>query len=317
VLLLAIITGISVNRRVPSVYNAPDLVGAAHRHNGGLRLGTLRPHSVHRQDWPGYPTRLQVLADAGLLKRHMPAGRLSNRELAAAAGVFLAANVAGCDSGKPPAPPTESVGPPAAVPLVAPVFEHGEGKFKNPHPAYYDPWGHPAMAAYLPEEEALRIISEELSSGGLSMTARKVALDGVVVKGRHYRMEFEWVHRGLRWQAVESPGPLLVDLADPQRNVYIEFLTEEDYYPLGGRNPGRDEYPPRDGDPGWEVSHIELARQLTEQVRQQAGEIVFGVFYDPVVYAYQTTMEPEAKAQELLRMEVRDFVDWLKAQGVI
>jgi hypothetical protein len=310
-------------------------------------MAALTAQPVRRVTWPGYPTRLQVLADAELLKRHIPAAWLSNRELAAAAGVCLAANVAGCGGGNVQEPSADaSRGGAAAVrAVVAPVFLHGDGEFENPRPYGY--LGCVAVVApvYLPEDEALVIIREELRRAGLSTLARDVALDGVVISGHRWREGYNWVSGYPGAQMEEYNAPLVADLADVQRRVYVEYLSEEDYYPLGGQDTGRD------------VSHPKLAAELGEQVRRQANGIIFGTLYDPVVfYSFgwgdvdqaesraspdwsglsekereeveakvalfrerfgRTEQQAREKSQESLRLQVRDFVDWLKAQGAI
>ena len=105
-------------------------------------MENLPPHLVHRQKRPSYPTKLQAAADAELLKQHLPPQWLSHRELAAVAGALLAANVAGCGGGR-------------TAPLVAPVFEHGEGKFANPQALITPLAGTPAWPAYVTEEAFL------------------------------------------------------------------------------------------------------------------------------------------------------------------
>ncbi len=150
-------------------------------------MENLPPHLVHRQKRPSYPTKLQAAADAELLKQHLPPQWLSHRELAAVAGALLAANVAGCGGGR-------------TAPLVAPVFEHGEGKFANPQALITPLAGTPAWPAYVTEEaflshdEALGIIAEELAQAGLSMTNRDVRLDRVVIRGHDVRKAYDWVH---------------------------------------------------------------------------------------------------------------------------
>jgi hypothetical protein len=236
----------------------------------------------------------------------MPAAWLSHREIAAAAGVFLAANVAGCGGERAAGLAGAETGARAAAPaLVAPIFLHGTGRFQN------DPWlglpgttkGEAAPPTYVAEEDALAIIADGWNRAGLSITDGEVALD-VAVHGHDMHFAYDWVHQGWDIQPVDVTRPLIADLAEPQRRIYIEYLTEFDYYHLGGETDGS------------MASFPDLARQLTEQVRRQAKGITFGVFYDPVIDGYAEG-KPRARAEELLRLQVRDFVDWLKAQGVI
>jgi len=98
--------------------------------------------------------------------------------------------------------------------------------------------------------------------------------------------------------------------------VYVEFLTKDDYFPLGGVSTDDQHQALGAVNAGWISNHVDLGRRLSEQVRRQADGIVFGVFYDPVVRDRREN-EPRRQAQELLRLQVRDFIDWLKAQGAI
>jgi hypothetical protein len=60
-------------------------------------------------------------------------------------------------------------------------------------------------------------------------------------------------------------------------------------------------------------------------VQAKGKGVCFGAFYDPAVRpdrrGYAEGAEAEkaarAKSKRLLRLQVKDFVDWLKGQGVI
>jgi hypothetical protein len=59
---------------------------------------------------------------------------------------------------------------------------------------------------------------------------------------------------------------------------------------------------------------------VSDQVRRQAQGVFFGAFYEPVVTDWRRFGTPAAAREreaELLRAQVQDFVDWLKAQGAI
>lgn len=113
---------------------------------------------VSRYDTPSYPTQLDVLATPEILAAHPPRGWLSNRDLAAFAAALLAANFAGCDSDKDHTL-RKRLAPHAAA-VVAPVFEHGDGRGATGCVVISPP-------AFLSEEEALAVIREELTAHGL------------------------------------------------------------------------------------------------------------------------------------------------------
>ena len=82
----------------------------------------LKAQPLRRYHTPAYPPKLDVLAMPGLLAKHQPPAWVRNAEIAGAAGLFLTANAAGCAK---PTPPPLAANAPA---IVAPIFEHGEGR---------------------------------------------------------------------------------------------------------------------------------------------------------------------------------------------
>jgi len=139
---------------------------------------------------------------------------------------------------------------------------------------------------------------------------------------------------------VEDPSAstaLEADMEDPTRRVVVEFVSKRDYYDLGG---------PRSGTSVEGYDLIESASELVHKAREYAKEpVYFGTFYDPVGIVEEGTETVRADAEKpgtlnerwirlsreydllaekakgrslrLLREQVKDFADWLKAQGVI
>jgi hypothetical protein len=233
---------------------------------------------VRRYRIPRYPTKLRVLAEPELLARHVPAAWRKRAEVAGTAVLLALGGPLGCDSG-----------PPA---VVAPLFEHGDGRGSTGCVVVSPP-------VFLSEEEALQVIQEELAQSRIVLSkagTRQSDLDGV----------------------------------DPTRKVAVEFVSDADYDEFGR---------PR----SWFLtvestlhSHDPkaLAKSPPSWLKSKASGMHLGVFYDPVAkWNARAVKEPpdgdwgkvyaaaqeEAKAQsrELLREQVRDFVDWLKAQGAI
>ncbi len=61
----------------------------------------------------------------------------------------------------------------------------------------------------------------------------------------------------------------------------------------------------------------ELAQFVSEQVKKEAKEkVYFGAFYDPIAYNERGQAD-STESKRLLRLQVQDFVKWLKAQGAI
>ncbi len=303
-------------------------------------MSALRYHPVHRDRRPQYPTKLAALADPSLLRRHVPAPWLSRPEIAGTLSLVLAGSAAGCRPEVRGSPRPEAA-------QVAPVFVHGKGIAESltPSAGVAGMLGCIAVAAptYLPEDEALAIIADELRSAGLTPSAQNVPMKSVIVRGRVLRSGLEWVsdHTGSAFEP--AIGPLVADLADAQQHVYVEYVTPEDFYLLGG-----------DDTRSYSANLKEGAALAGRAVAGQAHGVWFGAFYDPVEYygfgegdrsedAEVATPPPgetkeqreqreleallswfkrgEAKGQERakahLRAQAQDFVNWLKAQGAI
>ena len=229
--------------------------------------------------------------------------------------------------------------------MVAPVFEYGKGQDRS---RFALACSAVASPVYLPEEEALRVIAEELARAGLTVSARNVEFPAVTIRGRECHEGYSWVAGGWKMQFADVTGPLEADFLIDAQRIVVEYVARDDFDRLGGNDEGQ-----------WSMDIKGVATSVGREVEQQGRGFYFGAFYDPVVWdddfheppatavqAWERTHEgattPEeeeakfraymrlcdeaaakaraeasARAQELLRQQVRDFVDWLKAQGVI
>jgi hypothetical protein len=275
----------------------------------------MDPRPVPRTPIPAYPTRLQILEDPSLLERHLPPAWRRHAELAAAATVFLAVNVAGhgqsAETEDPDAPPPAAPATPPAV--VAPIFEHGDGRGATGCVVVAPP-------VFLSEEEALQVISEELGKHGITLGEHEVTLPDVTIPPRH-RKDFDGD------EVVEEltrARPLELDARSTEPRVALEFVSREEYFELGGVD-----FPPNSFSSVRSYDTREVAQRLAEQVQAQGEGMYFGAFYDPMV---KITREEGAqedvtweelqkrtreRARTQLREQVQDFVEWLQGQGVI
>lgn len=265
---------------------------------------------VKRYRVPAYPTRLEVLADPDILANNVPHNWHQNAVTAAALGAFLAANA--CAQADPGA---KSLLPKAAV--VAPIFEHGSGRGSTGCVAVAPP-------VFLSEEEALQVITEELTGAGLEVTATNVVLKRVKIS-QHIEKLDEFGNDG-KWLLNDIPElaePLSIDITDDKHRVAVEYVSESDYFRLGG---------PRSFSTSQRYDFCEVATGVAKAVEKKGPAVYFGAFYDPLVQAdrsqfrdekdcrkrwEQEQAQGEAEAKRLLRLQVKDFVDWLKGQGVI
>jgi hypothetical protein len=275
-----------------------------------------RPRRAYRT--PRYPTRLQVRADPELLARHMPLGW---RTAAGAAGLLAFVTATGAAGA---AVDASVPGPDDGMSLVAPLFEHGEGRGAVGCIIVAPP-------VFLSEEEALLIIREELSEHGVELSEEGHVRQDVTFSRR------EWAHVGEGdrpddWQLRPIPGteaPLEFDLRDPERRIAVEFVSVEDAPVFGKPEPDSsvDEFDLRG-----------LAGDAAEKVGAAGGEDHVAFFYDPMEVSrprggwldtedaerrqraeeeLEAVESPRERARRMLRMQVMDFVEWLQAQGVI
>jgi hypothetical protein len=331
---------------------------------------------VLRLKVPAYPTRLQILADPALLERHIPPAWRATADLAKAAALFLATNLAGCggkgDGGAAGGGTAGKSPPPAVSAIVAPVFEHGDGRGATGCVAVSPP-------CFLSEEEAIQAIAEEMARAGAPPSRRGVPWKEVSIPHRHIEYHditqttgwqiYDGVSRHVLrplnleklepslaklfvdsscawpWRIVVDPvasTPLTVDGLDPARRIAFKFVSEKEYFKLGG---------PQDSSTGGSFDTQETARWVASQVKKHGpGGTYFGTFYDPaagwgwevdptdqesfdkkmkdakgdnerralwVEHIEKATRPARQQSLQLLREQVKDFIDWLKGQGAL
>lgn len=279
----------------------------------------VRPVVFYRK--PAYPTAKQ-LAAGGQKLRCLPLRWARNGTVVTALGMLLA--VGGCGAPEMETQPAGNaagdsvdaadLGGSAPPENVAFVFVHGEGVGSFACVAVTAPW-------FFSEEEALAVIRAEAEQyGGIRFqTEEPVALDQVLVSED-------------RKDGVKEV-PLKLDGADQERAVGFEFVSQEDVTLWGQM-----EY---DGYGGASYDMRKAAEGLRERLALADTGMKLGVFYDPydeqaLIEAmeeatgdkdFQWAMTSEGQeewerraremAEENLRAQVRDFLDWLSGQGVI
>ncbi len=254
-----------------------------------------RPVQSYRT--PAYPTRLDVLADPRLLKENFPAAWRFAPQMAGVVAVMLAVNA--CTA------PNLKEHPNRAA-IVAPIFQHGEGRGMTGCVMETPP-------VFLSEEEAFQVITEEMSRAGVEGWSRNVEFKEV--KFSEYGERF--TSFGIRTGKI--PGttkPLNVDLQNDEHDIAIEFVSTADYWVLGGfqNMMSVQEY---------DFQHV--AQDVASEVQKHGHDVYFGTFYEPGVDVEYGSISDWGKVQakgkeeakELLREQVQDFIEWLQAQGVI
>ncbi len=249
---------------------------------------TMRVTPQKRYSSAGYPTHDDVDERPDLL-RHIPARWQTNPAvLTALASVTMlsATNLAIAGGEKAKAKPVR----------IAPVFQHGEGRGEFGCMVTSPP-------VCLSEDEARQIINDEVKRLGFSFDAP-------------------------RSERLRQP----LDGIDSKRKFAYVFVSRTD---------GTTSY----GATASEAKTLSRAREITTQLRREPSVQTVGVFYDPmpgtapsnVIQFKRISLAKDRADDELaarlrqdelakntpkeaakqLRLQVRDFVKWLKAQGVI
>jgi hypothetical protein len=289
----------------------------------------MNSRPVTRYKTPRYPTRLEVLADHTLLEKHLPPAWKSCAEMAGVVTLLLAANsVTGVSQERM----KSATGKPA---VVAPIFAHGEGRGAVGCVVVNPP-------VFLSEQDAMQVIREQLTKAGVALSASHVALQDVVIP--LYRQQ--WSQGDQRPKVVPTGDAkvFFLDALDPKKRVGVEFVSYDHYFDLGGE---------QSASTVQDYDFKRIAAGVDKAVAQ-SHDIYFGAFYDPMSSRQQNTemqsrlrtlyderrkltntdkiaekdaeirhayeeMNAAARAMShaLLEQQVRDFIDWLKGQGVI
>jgi hypothetical protein len=286
----------------------------------------MKPQPIKQYREPRYPARLLVIATPSLLQDHQPPAWRA-RGMASAAAVLITAGLTVAATDKPGKAPVKAT--------VAPVFAHGEGRGAIGCQVILPP-------VFMSEEEAMSIIEEELGQAGVKLTDKNVEYKEVLISERE---EYGVKDSKGNWkeEVRDVPGgkqkPLVVDRVDPAHKVAVEFVSEADYFELGGAHSSSTVQ---------SYDMADIAKNVDTKVAAKGPAVFFAALYDPVVNADYRALDEQssacsakasqsgkdaadcyeqardtargkayAKSKEELRAQVKDFVNWLKAQGAI
>ncbi len=305
-----------------------------------MRVQQVR--KVRRQRRPGYPTRPEVARDPELLRRHVPSAWKKSAQVTAALSIMLASAHA------------QDAIPKKAPLKIAPIFEHGEG-FGSEGCIIITP------PRFLAEEEALRIITEELAKAGIPAPLKDEVLPQMFIqKCRDGRLD-------------EGRRPFIFDFYEPTKRIAIEYVSYKDDNLLLS---GNEKWLGGSVTPRNFVKAAEWVRKEIQK-NESAPDVYYGILYDPAPLPQEPDStftpirskenekagidaeaprseqqrkrpsivgvlnSPEAKEERrvraedwkkrhdedlriafnkssnLLRAQVRDFIEWLKGQGAI
>ncbi len=267
---------------------------------------------------PRYPDACCVLRNPDLLRR-LPARFAAKPAVCAALGAILSLGLAGCGvspapsaypppEGTPSAPPATPGAAPERAALAIPLFEHGSGMGSYGCVSVAPP-------VFLSEEEALSVILDEAAGYGLDFSGGKT-ISGATIP----------LHNTFEQSDKTTRGDIALDGYDGTHGIGVEFVSRQDLAQ-------------------WQDPRQNVAASVENYYFKDAalaiaeGNENIAAFYDPVSadfrefnyawpeeddggkgyeeYAARYDAEQREKSLEDLRAQVRDFLEWLKGQGVI
>ena len=267
---------------------------------------------VTRNRQPAYPTRLEIQAHPNLLAEHQPPNWRNISGMAGAVSLFLAANTALNAADQRSAP---------AAAIVAPIFEHGDGRGATGCVAVSPP-------VFLSEEEALQVITEELAKVNVKLASTNVRVPELTIP----RVTESYENHNGTWDARIKEEPKLgkelhLTGVDTAHKIAVEFVSNKNYYDVGGA---------RSGSSVQVYDFKAVATALAQRIQTGAKiQDRVGVFYDPAArpdlrnrptlktnedwreWYQDVRARGVVESQRLLRQQVKDFADWLKAQGAM
>lgn len=310
---------------------------------------------IKKYKTPGYPTRNSVSSNPDLVRKNIPSSWKTNKVIPWALSLyFLTSNNSKTNvtdkiqteivpkEVKPDALPAEETTNENPV-AIAPVFVHGNGTGS---------WGCVVInpPAFMNEADARYIIEEELAKEGIFFDKKDVIVDEIVFERNYenlrYRLNeldddensFDHFISNKR----EKVDTLVIDGYCSKLNLAYEYITADDEIKLGGEISGSS------------VSSYDTkkaAENLREKLKEY-GKINAVVFYDPFysteIYGrsedeennldsvdeinkienqidgsmveqtwYYDREQISKGSVELLKKQVRDFIFWLKKEGIL
>lgn len=291
----------------------------------------LSPVSHYKE--AAYPTKEQVMAHPELLRR-IPRRWAGNPLVLTALGLVLSAGLTACgtvqssDMPSSPSPrsseetgtsdflvsdlshptvasaadsaePSDEASPNAPEALDIPIFAHGTGRGSYGCESVAPP-------VFLSEEEAMQVIAEECAAQGIDISGEK-AISGTFPATSTLPEATSGGESDKTYT-----GELTLDGYSEDLGIGVEFVSTDDILDW-------------QADTGMAATVEQYNLKGTAQRLADCTDNV-AVFYDPTADDYrdftgsnEESYVENGKAQSLeeLREQVRDFLQWLKAQGVV
>ncbi len=199
---------------------------------------------------------------------------------------------------------------------VSPIFEHGEGSGSFGCDSVAPP-------AFLSEEEAYQVISDEARKRGINLEKKNEILKNVMLPVTYiFPQELIFDPSNPEKTITESQsktqknGDLELDGYDENKKIAFEFVSVSDFKGWTG-----------DSNVWCSVESyncLEASKILREGIIDKTDNKYIGVFYDPIagisvdnLQNIDSTDKRTELSKELLRQQVDDFLEWLQSQNVI
>lgn len=296
---------------------------------------------------PAYPNKSTVLRNPNILKS-MPQRWKGNVKVGFAMSSAFLLLMTGCGN-KPGGSDVNSTTnsenvstseginiltvPNAEHELVSPIFEHGSGRGSFGCVSVAPP-------AFFSEAEAFEIINEEAGREGIVFDSEPIQFENIEIPITYLFLRSE---NGSQIDLRTNKDTLELDGYDIEKRIAVEFVSKNDVVAWQEKNPGV-----------WSsvesYDTLGAAKKLQEGLMDKTDGNITAVFYDPMGFdeeIYDAYNEESRKISDnaklsdeqkdaqwtqlrqkykdnvkesktaMLREQVKDFLNWLKAQAII
>ena len=256
---------------------------------------------------PAYPNKNEALKNPNLLKTLPERWKGKAKACTAVALSSLLLMILTSCSTKDN---TESTG--SGTGTAAPLFIHGDGRGSFGCVSVAPP-------AFLSEEEAFTVIAEEAQREGIILKGEAPVLYNVTSP------ETNLYYSDKEKNTKAKKGDLTLDGYDEVKQIAFEFVSRDDIQAWAGSSAFMSSVET--------FRFLEAAEVLAEGISGKTGPMTVATFYDPhykfdseeIQDIINSNTEDfnimEEKMKELvkadLREQVRDFLSWLKGQGIL
>jgi hypothetical protein len=267
---------------------------------------------VKKYKEPKYPTKKMVLNNSELLEA-LPDRWKSNAYVGIAFSALLMVTLSACETKDINQPNTNMQSKEAKI---APVFEHGKGRGSFGRSSVAPP-------SFLSEEEAFQVIQEEASKYDIDFKKEALLLSKVPIPETKLYLKSETYNEDGGTINSTKTGSLKLDGFDEEKKIAFEFVSRDDYEEWKvnqGVGSSVDDY-----------DFLSTAKLLQKGLKNKNHDTSIGIFYNPMEMLSEEQRKEltdtnnwqaaEVKVKEIageqLRMQVKDFLEWLKAQGIM